>query len=132
MSNDIDFFGDVFGDPSDDPLLKEEAGPVDESPGRPESAGRPSWMSEEEDRGGREASPSADRTGACQKEIVVDPRRDDADGLDVLNRAVGNGWQLVRLSLDRPDGEQAASRRAAHRFVAVLEKERAQSLFDFG
>jgi hypothetical protein len=89
-------------------------------------------MSEEEDRGGRGTSSPSDRTGACQKQIVVDPRRDEAAGLDVLNRAVGNGWQLVRLSLDRPDGEQAASRGDAHRFVAVLEKERAQSLFDFG
>jgi hypothetical protein len=132
MSDHSDFFGDVFDDPSEDPLLGNEDGPADETAERSDPHGRPSWMSDGEGSSEQAASSEADCNRAGRKKIVVDQRREEADGIDALNRAVGEGWRLVRLSLDRPDGEQAVSREAAQRFVAILEQEQPRSLFDFG
>lgn len=131
MSNNSSFFGDVFEDPKDDPLLGGD-GSSAEPPGRPDPRGQPFWMEEDDRSHGTLSSSHVDRNDACRKQIVVDQRRDEAEGIEALNRAVGEGWRLVRLSLDRPDGEQAASRKAAHRFVAILEQEEPRSLFDFG
>jgi hypothetical protein len=140
MNNGSDFFGNVFDDPEDDPLLSgddEEA--RGSSPQSDQEAGAPSWVTNEE---GGDTAPAGRSQGrreernsdsACErKTIVVDQRDDDARGLTELNEAVGQGWRLVRISLDRPSGQQAASRTEAERFVAVLEQESPQSLFDFG
>ena len=144
MSNNSDFFGSVFDDPNEDPLLGGEESAGEGPPEQPDSEKQPSWMFEGDEHSngqasssngysnGRTSSSNTGRRDACRKEIVVDQRRAEADGIDALNRAVGEGWRLVRLSLDRPDGEQAASRTAAHRFVAILEQEEPRSLFDFG
>lgn len=132
MSNDSTFFGDVFDDPKEDPLLGEEATSADAMSDPSYSEDRPTWSSEGERANGTTSSSDPDRNDACRKQIVVDQRRDEAKGIDALNQAVGEGWRLVRLSLDRPTGEQFATRKAAHRFVAVLEQEQPRSLFDFG
>lgn len=132
MSNNSDFFGDVFDDPKDDPLLGGDESSAEGTPERFDPQGQPSWMSEGDSTNGTSSASSGARNDACRKQIVVDQRRDEAEGIDALNRAVGEGWRLVRLSLDRPDGEQATSRKAAHRFVAILEQEEPRSLFDFG
>jgi hypothetical protein len=80
-----------------------------------------------------EAETGGEQTSAPeQKDILVDQRDGTGDGLETLNEALGEGWKLVRISLAQPDGEQAVSRREAHRFVATLEQERPPSLFDFG
>jgi hypothetical protein len=133
MNEDSDFFGDVFDDPEDDPLLGGDSASSDESPdSEPERRGPPSWMSEEPNANG-EATPSEDEEDDhTRKRIVVDQNGDAGAGIDALNQAVGQGWRLVRISLARPDGEQAASPQAAHRFVATLEQDEPQSLFDFG
>lgn len=148
MSDDSDFFGDVFDDPEDDPLLGDDASSdspseenesADESPFLDDDLGAPSWMSDEQTNGrdtpddSAPQAASSDSTDAPKrKEIVVDQQADDANGLDELNDAVGEGWRLVQISLAQPDGEQASSRRAAERFVAILEQDSPQSLFDFG
>lgn len=132
MNDPSDFFDDVFDDPSEDPLLGNEDDPADETTERSDPHGRPSWMSDGECSDERTSSSEAGCNRAGRKQIVVDQRREEADGIDALNRAVGEGWRLVHLSLDRPDGEQAVSRAAAQRFVAILEQEQPRSLFDFG
>jgi len=139
MSEDNDFFDDVFDDPEDDPLLGSAPSPADESvpeepaPDEPDQQGPPSWMSEESNANGASSSEAETETDPTRKRIVVDQEEGDAGtGIDALNEAVGQGWRLVRISLARPDGEQAATQQAAHRFVATLEQERPQSLFDFG
>jgi hypothetical protein len=133
MTNDSDFFGDVFEDPEDDPLLGGDSSSSEQaSPQEPEEEGPPSWMSEEQRTNGEAASSDVDDTRPGQKQIVVDQRGGGGEGIDELNRAVGQGWRLVRISLARPDGEQAATAQEAHRFVAVLEQDSPQSLFDFG
>jgi len=139
MSEDNDFFGDVFDNPEDDPLLGSESSSPDESRSSDEPApddsdqqGPPSWMSEEADTHGASSSDVGENPGPTRKRIVVDQEGDAGAGIDALNQAVGQGWRLVRISLARLDGEQAATPRAAHRFVATLEQERPQSLFDFG
>ncbi len=140
MSKDNDFFGDVFDSPEDDPLLGgEESDPLNESSSQSPNQGVPSWMSDEHTNG--TAASDEDETTDDQreeapqtperKEIVVEGERDDSS-LNELNEAVGQGWRLVRISLARPNGQQAASRREAKRFVAILEQDRPQSLFDFG
>jgi hypothetical protein len=151
MSEDNDFFGDVFDDPQDDPLLGNSPASSGDSssepPDRPTGSdsqdhgkqqGPPSWMSDEPNTNG--TAPSTNGTEPSEsessdpnrKEIVVDQQGDAGAGIDALNQAVGQGWRLVRISLARPDGEQAATPQAAHRFVAILEQDRPQSLFDFG
>lgn len=132
MSNNSNFFGTVFEDPKDDPLLEREQRSGQERAGQADSREQPSWMSEGDGSNEAMSSSHTDHNEPCRKQVVVDQRNDEAEGLDALNRAVDQGWRLVRLSLDRPDGEQAASRTAAHRFVAVLEQEQPRSLFDFG
>jgi hypothetical protein len=133
MSNDSDFFGDVFDDPNDDPLLGGEESSSDPSSSETsDHQGPPSWMSEETNANGETASAEVDEdAGPEQKQIVVDQRKNNKQGLDALNEAVGQGWRLVRISMARPDGEQAASTREAERFVAILEQDNPQSLFDF-
>jgi len=134
MSDDSDFFGNVFDDPDDDPLLGGEDA-ASENPSSQESdpQGPPSWMSEETHTNGEApSSETENETGPERKQIVVDQRRNADRGLDALNEAVGQGWRLVRISLARPNGEQAATSREAHRFVATLEQDNPQSLFDFG
>ena len=132
MSGNSDFFGDVFDDPDEDPLLGGNESAVGGSPERSDPQGEPSWMSEGDERSNGTPSPStADQNDACRKQIVVDQRRGESEGMDALNRAVGDGWRLVRLSLDRLNGEQAASRTVSHQFVAILEQEEPRSLFDF-
>lgn len=126
MSNDSEFFGDVFDDPKDDPLLGGEDPAADDPSEVPEGQGSPSWMTEDA-RPQRENSGGDPKAGGPdQKRIRVDPTQDAGDGLDTLNRAVGKGWRLVGLSLAHPGGEQA------YHFVATLEQDRPQSLFDFG
>ena len=132
MSNNSDFFGDVFDDPDDDPLLGGEQSPTEETTEQSQSKGQPSWIADSNSSHETPSSSHAARNDACRKQIVVDQRREEAEGIEALNQAVGEGWRLVRLSLDRPDGEQAVSREAAHRFVAILEQEQPRSLFDFG
>jgi hypothetical protein len=132
MNDRSDFFGDVFDDPMEDPLLGGEGDPAGETPERSGSEGAPSWVADEERSNGAASSSGEGDKRSSRKQIVVDQRGDNAEGIDALNRAVGEGWRLVRLSLDRPDGEQAVSRKAAQRFVATLEQEQPRSLFDFG
>jgi hypothetical protein len=67
-----------------------------------------------------------------QKEIVVDQETDAGEGIKALNQAVQQGWRLVRISLPGRGGEPGSNSRPVHRFVAILEKENPQSLFDFG
>jgi len=133
MSDHSDFFGDVFDDPEDDPLLG-GAGPSADAPDESRHSGPPSWMSEETRvNGDAGAHDQQEDTGAERKQIVLDQRPDNTNtGLEALNRAVDQGWRLVRISLLRSNGEQASSPREAPRLVAVLEEERPQSLFDFG
>jgi hypothetical protein len=146
MDDHDDFFGDVFQDPEDDPLLGGDA-PDDEAAGpssSPDGAadqGRPSWITDEPDPTDDPASPDVPRgpssptdspgpSGASERrEIVVDQRADQ--GLDALNEAVAQGWRLIRISLAQADGP-AEGGRAADRFVAILEPDGPQSLFDFG
>lgn len=140
MSADKDFFGDVFDSPEDDPLLGDGAEAPNES-STPESReqGPPSWMSDDEQdnpassRGNESGDTQHDDATAPtkQKEIVLEGES-GGRGLDELNEAVGQGWRLVRISLVGAGGQQAASRREAERFVATLEQESPQSLFDFG
>jgi len=134
MSQDSNFFGDVFDDPEDDPLLGDESRASDESAAsEPDRQGPPSWMSEDPTPNGEASSTDRnENTGPARKQILVDQQKDAGAGLDALNQAVGQGWRLVRISLARPNGEQAATPQAAHRFVAILEQDRPQSLFDFG
>ena len=133
MSDHSDFFGDVFDDPEDDPLLG-GAGPSADAPDESKHQGPPSWMSEETRMNGDAgAHDQKEDTGAERKQIVLDQRPDNTNtGLEALNRAVGQGWRLVRISLLRSNGEQGTASREAPRLVAVLEEERPQSLFDFG
>jgi hypothetical protein len=132
MSDGNDFFGDVFDDPEDDPLLGGGASSGASSSGGEEKQGPPSWMAEDPETNGTASSADESSTeGPEQKKIVVDQDGDDGASIDALNQAVGQGWRLVRISLARPDGEQAASAQAARRFVAILEQDRPQSLFDF-
>jgi hypothetical protein len=133
MSEDNDFFGDVFDKPEDDPLLGSDPSSSDESaPDESDQQGPPSWMTEESDANGEPSrDPDAD-AGPTRKRIVVDQEGDDGAGIDALNQAVGQGWRLVRISPARPDGEQATTSQTVYRFVATLEQERPQSLFDFG
>lgn len=135
MNEHTDFFGDVFESPEDDPLLGGEGGRSSkkDAAGSEAEQGPPSWMQEEHEAGGRsseEAQGHGHREGPERKKIVVG--QEDQQGLTELNEAVGQGWRLVQISLDRPSGQQAASRSEAERFIAVLEQERPQSLFDFG
>lgn len=151
MSEDSDFFDDVFDDPDDDPLLGGSPEPSDDldaesgdpSAGsapseEPERQGPPSWMSDEPNTNGTAFAPNgtepngAETSDPSRKQIVVDQEGDAGAGIDALNQAVGQGWRLVRIFLARPTGQQAATPQAAHRFVAILEQDRPQSLFDFG
>lgn len=134
MSDDSDFFGDVFDDPDDDPLLGGEGNASEDPDGSSsDPEGPPSWMEDDHERmNGEAASSDPDKeTSPTQKRIVVDQTGPEGEGIDALNRAVGQGWRLVHLSLARPDGKQAPSEWEAHRFVATLEQENPQSLFDF-
>ena len=139
MDKHTDFFGDVFESPEDDPLLGGNGGRLSEeetSEGADER-GAPSWVQDDADTQERssEATQHPSRTSGARdrperKTIVVDS--EEQQGLTELNEAVGQGWRLIQISLDRPSGQQAASRKEAERFVAVLEQESPQSLFDFG
>lgn len=138
MAKEKDFFGNVFDSPEEDPLLGEEPGGTEEDDSdQSEDQGPPTWMSGEQTNG-RSSSTDGDSTeqqrGAQpeRKEIVVEGETSEGQGLEELNEAVGQGWRLVRISLARPNGQQAASRLEAERFVAILEQESPQSLFDFG
>lgn len=134
MSDDSDFFGEVFDDPENDPLLG-GADSSDDAAGanEHERPGPPSWMSDDAAREGAGSGTDVDEGGSStQKRILVDQQGDAGQGIDAINQAVGQGWRLVKISLARPDGEQPASAQAAHRFVATLEQESPQSLFDFG
>lgn len=141
--DDDNFFGDVFDDPNDDPLLGgAPSGPEETGPDASPDQGPPSWVSDARKNGQEDAPDAPDASEAEtggeqtsapeQKDILVDQRDGTGDGLETLNEALGEGWKLVRISLAQPDGEQAVSRREAHRFVATLEQERPPSLFDFG
>lgn len=141
--DDDNFFGDVFDDPNDDPLLGgDPSDPEEASPDASSEQGPPSWVSDARDNGQAPASDAHDGageqadnerpSGPDRKDILVDQRDGSGNGLETLNDALGEGWKLVRISLAQPDGEQAASRQEALRFVATLEQERPPSLFDFG
>jgi hypothetical protein len=135
MDDDSDFFGSVFDDPEDDPLLGGNESEPDDSPsdeqngGDPLENGVPSWMDDESED---DEAGAADAGAAERKEIVVVQQGESQEGLDELNEAVGQGWRLVQLSLAQPDGERADSHEDAQRFVAILEQDSPQSLFDFG
>lgn len=141
MSDNNDFFGDVFEDPDDDPLL---GGEGSESSNRSDETGRmedqPSWMSEDTSRSGETSNngtlgSSAGPTESQDpnhKQIVVDQEKDAGEGIEALNRAVQQGWRLVRISLPSRGRKPVSNSRPMHRFVAILEKENPQSLFDFG
>ncbi len=151
MDDPNDFFGDIFQDPEDDPLLDgdadDEPAPGGPSPSRdrPPDRGVPSWMTEEPDaeRPGGPASTDApggspsptgdgrsgDPDASDRREIVVDQRA--GRGLEALNEAVAQGWRLIRISLAGA-GESAGEQRAAEQFVAILKPDTPQSLFDFG
>lgn len=97
--------------------------------------GAPSWMQDEHGECSSEeeqASSRDDDRGPApeRKQIVVD--QEGQRGLTELNEAVGQGWRLVQISLDHSRDQQATSGRGAKRFIAVLEQESPQSLFDFG
>jgi len=136
MDKHTDFFGDVFESPEDDPLLGGEEERSAEGSQSEADQGPPAWVQEADAQGrlpdaSQDASSDPDcGAGPERKRIVVD--QEEQQGLTELNDAIGQGWRLVQISLDRPSGQQAASRSAAKRFVAVLEQERPQSLFDFG
>jgi hypothetical protein len=151
MDDHDDFFGDIFEDPEDDPLLDGDAddepapGGPSSSRGRTPGRGIPSWITEDSDperpggpastdAPGGPSSPTGDggsgEPGAAERrEIVVDQRA--GRGLEALNEAVAQGWRLIRISLARTE-ESAAEQQAAERFVAILELDTPQSLFDFG
>lgn len=135
MDDDSDFFGSVFDDPEDDPLLGgEETGPEDASENEENEAdplenGVPSWVSDDSSGDGAHPSENAEPE---RKEIVVVQRGESQKGLAELNDAVGKGWRLVQLALAQPDGERTSARTKAQRFVAILEQDSPQSLFDFG
>ena len=135
MSDNDNFFGSVFEDPDDDPLLGGEGpdskGSSDENN---DIEGQPSWATEEVPANGKadSSTEASENKDATQKQIVVDQHQEAGAGTDEINRAVEQGWRLVRISLPSTGREQAATTRKAHRFVAILEKEEPQSLFDFG
>jgi hypothetical protein len=132
MSDSSDFFGDVFDDPSDDPLLGESAGSSspDDSRSSADPQGPPSWAEGGRDESERSDSPPDQNHGPTRKHIEVDQRA--GRGLDELNQAVGQGWRLVGIRLTPQNGHSDPTHREPSRFVAELEEERPQSLFDFG
>lgn len=68
-----------------------------------------------------------------RRKVVVESRTGQNQDLDELNRAVKQGWTVVRLSLRWPsEASGRTSEPGRRRFVAVLEREGPQSLFDFG
>ncbi len=126
--SDHNFFDDVFDNPEDDPLLGDDPSPPEE--GSSESAddlGAPSWMDAENTQDAQEDQ--AEDTSR-KKEIVVDPRAGHRQDLNEINRAVRQGWEVVRLSLRDPS-EAASADRASRQFVAILKQDGPQSLFDF-
>lgn len=146
MDDDKDFFGDAFQDPDDDPLLGGDASPDSPFEDDDSTQGAPSWMTDPPENGrtrdsagqapnaasGPEADSDADPgedTGPDRREIVVDQRA--GDGLDALNEAVEQGWRLARITLASADAPSATPQ-GVKRFVAVLEEDGPQSLFDFG
>ena len=145
MEDNDDFFGDVFDDPEDDPLIggsdsddSSSGYESDESASGSSEHGPPSWMSEERVNGHGSSEESAGSgsqksdSGPAQKTVIVDQSGDQTDGLDELNEAVGEGWRLVRITLSRSDQNGSERTDRAEKFVAVLEQEGPQSLFDFG
>jgi hypothetical protein len=134
MNDDSDFFGEVFEDPDDDPLLGgEESGSEapDSTEDSSEKGGPPSWMSEGQENGEASGSTSGKENGPPKKEILIEQGSSE-EGIQQINEAIGEGWKLVRISLGQPDGEQASTQREARRFVATLEQDSPQSLFEFG
>jgi len=127
--SDGNFFDDVFEDPDEDPLLGGEGASSEASSASPESRGAPSWMDEENAESREEKTDREART----KKIVVDQRAGHGQDLDELNRAVKQGWEVVRLSYQRPGTTTGgAGTEGRRQFVAVLEQDGPQSLFDFG
>jgi hypothetical protein len=125
VMSDSDFFDSVFDEPEDDPLLENESESSEDHSSSSERYGAPSWMDDGETN--EQAENTAEKSE--QKKIVVDQRGDSGQELDALNQAIKQGWEVVQLSLHnsaegRPDQEP-------RRFVAILEKDRPNSLFDF-
>lgn len=122
------FFDDVFDNPEEDPLLGDDPSPPEgPSPESDSDPGAPSWMEAESTQ-----DPQEDQTeaNARKKEIVVDQRAGHRQDLSEINRAVRQGWEVVRLSLRDPN-EAASADRSSRQFVAVLKQDGPQSLFDF-
>jgi len=127
--SDSSFFDNVFEDPEKDPLLGGESASSEGASQSRESYGAPSWMGEENTESSEEKTGREART----KKIVVDQRAGHGQDLDELNRAVKQGWEVVRLSYQRPDEATSGAGKGGQRqFVAVLEQDGPQSLFDFG
>ena len=143
MSDD-GFFGSVFNNPEDDPLLHS-----DEDPSLPEEDDLvPSWMGEESDSAATEVEPPKSEDPAPapswapaedseapeeetseQKEIVIDSDKANSENLDAVNEAVQQGWRLKKIDLDLSPPLSSSS---DARVVVFLERESPQSLFEFG
>lgn len=122
------FFDDVFDNPDEDPLLGDDPSPPEgDSPESDSDPGVPSWMDAESTQDPQEDQAEDD---SRKKEIVVDQRAGHRQDLNEINRAVRQGWEVVRLSLRDPS-ETAGADRASRQFVAILKQDGPQSLFDF-
>ena len=125
--NNSTFFGNVFDDPEDDPLLENENASSDASAESPEQYGTPSWVDDDA------ASRENEETDRTQKTIVLDQRSGKRKGIDELNQSIEEGWELVRLALYQSDDQAGAGAAPVNRrFVAELSQEGPASLFDFG
>lgn len=136
MTNDNAFFDEVFDDPEEDPLLPNAGESSSEEASDSNEEGPPSWIEEEPDSEhthfSRKEQEDGSESGRERKEVIVDQRKNDPRGLSELNQAVGQGWRLVRIVLAQQDGQQDAMYKEAQRFIAILEQDTPQSLFDFG
>jgi hypothetical protein len=138
MGNASSFFGDIFDEPEDDPLL---GGGPSESPsereGSPAPDQRPSWV-EESSRDGKPSRSDAPRTetagGAgdqdAPSEKTVSVTLGGGEALNRINESIRGGWRLFHVALDRR-GDASRGEGPPTKVVMTLRREGASSLFDF-
>lgn len=143
------FFGEVFGDPANDPLLEGEEPEDDES----EETAEPSWVSETEATvqddtasdagrswGNRRASNSREGTNegnGVPSEKTITVELGSGKRLEEVNRSLKKGWRLIYVCLDEkdhPDEKKHASGTdsSSKKVLLTLRREEAGSLFDLG
>jgi hypothetical protein len=143
------FFGEVFGDPANDPLLEGEELEDDES----EEAAEPSWVSETkrtvQDDTASDSSPSWGKRrapnsrekktdeGGAPSEKTITVELGSGKSLEEVNRSLKGGWRLIYICLDEKDrsGEKkydSGTGSSSKKVLLTLRREEAGSLFDLG